>query len=386
MSRSLTAREYRLIPLDEEFDKNRKDAVSLQELYHTLLYHKKLVRRFFIAFVVLGLLAAIFTPNYYESEAVLMPEMKSQSGDAGNLLQSYGGFLGLGDIGSLGSSQEGVISPQVYPMIIQSPAFLDIILSDSLYFSERDTVLTGYEYFDNLYRPSFFELVGEYTVKLPSKFSPTQYPPSLPEWAREKMELESPIQLSDQKLKTVDRLSSQIDVELNIESGVLNVQVVMPDRAAAAQIIGNVINHLKHFVEEYSTQKAKEDLKFAEIQFEQARQYFEEKQEELATFLDQNSNISSARVRSREQKLQAEFDIAYNRYQNVSDKLLEAQVNVQEHTPVFKTIQELNVPATASGPNRPAIVILLAVIGLFLSFIVIAVADLLTKIRQKINS
>lgn len=372
--------------MDEEYDRNRNDAVSLKELYHTLLYHKKLIKRFLIAFILLGILAAIFTPNYYESEAVLMPEMKSQSSEAGSLLQSYGGFLGLGDVGSLGSGKEGIISPQVYPMIVKSPAFLNIILSDSLYFSEKDTVITGYDYFENLYRPSFFELVGEYTVKLPSKFSPVQYPPTLPEWVRDKMELGSPIQLSDRKLKTIDRLSDQIDVELNIESGVLNVKVVMPDRAAAAQIIGSVINHLKRFVEEYSTQKAKEDLEFAEIQFEQARQYFEEKQEELATFLDQNSNISSARVRSREQKLQAEFDIAYNRYQNVSDKLLEAQVNVQEHTPVFKTIQELNVPATASGPNRPAMVILLAVIGLFLSFIVIAVMDLFSKIRQKIYS
>lgn len=374
-----------MIPIEEEFDENRSDALDLGELYRTLLENRKIIKWVTAFFFALGILVAIFTPNQYESRVVLMPEMESQGSDAGSLLQSYGGFLGLGELGSLGSMNEGVIPPQVYPMIVQSPSFLHRILSEELYFSELEMTLSGYQYFEEFYRPAFFELLTDYTIKLPSRFSDPQYPPSLPDWVMTRIEVENPIVLSDKQLETIDLVKDRLEVILNVESGVLNISVVMPDRAGAAQFTNRIVSYLKEFLESYSTQKAKEDLEFTELQFDEARSYFDIKQEELATFLDQNSNISSAKVRAQEQKLQAEFDIAYNRYQNVSDKLLEARVKVQESTPVFKTIQELNVPATASQPNRPLLIIFLLALGLFFSFITVAVLDLWQKIGRKLE-
>jgi hypothetical protein len=343
-----------------------------------------LIKKVVALFFIVGVIAAIINPNEFESRSVLMPETKTSSTDAGNLLQTYGGILGLGGIGGMSDSKEGVIPPQVYPMIVNSPTFIDYLLREEFYFSELDTTISGYEFFEHFYRPTFFELIANYTVKLPSKIFGPQYPPELPDWLAEELTGEILIQLSDRELDIVQKMIDRIDVTLNVETGVLFISILFPDRAASAQVNRNMIHRLKEFVEEYSTQKAKEDLAFTEIQYEQAQQYFDEVQEELATFLDKNVNISSARVRAQEQKLMAEFDIAYNRYQNVSDRLLEAKVNVQENTPVFKTIQEVNVPTTASQPKRVMIIILFVITGFVVSFLMIAVRDVWQSIRYKI--
>lgn len=382
--KSLSAREYRLIPIDEEREKTSDNAVDMVELYHTLRDRSGLIKKIVLFFFIAGLAAAIINPNEFLSEAVLMPETKSSSTDAGSLLQTYGGVLGLGGLGSLSEGKEGVIPPQVYPMIVNSPAFIDYTLREEIYFSELDTTITGYKFFEEFYKPTLFELIANYSIKLPSKIFGPQYPPVLPDWLAEEIDAERAIQLSDRELEIVKKMIKRIEVDLNVETGVLNMSILFPDRAAAAQLNRNMIERLKYFVEEYSTQKAKEDLAFTEIQYEQAQQFFDEAQEDLVSFLDKNTNISSARLRGEEQKLMAEFDIAYGRYQNVSDRLLEARVKVQEFTPVFKTIQEINVPTTANQPKRLIIIILSVIAGFVVSFLWIAGADVVQNIKRKL--
>lgn len=382
--KALSAREYRLVPMGEETDPNRKDAVDLVALYRKLISRSGLIKKIVAVFLFFGILAALLSPNEYLSESVLMPELKSSSSEAGSLLQSYGGMFGLGEMSALSSGKEDVIPPQVYPMIVQSPAFQHSLLNEQLYFSDLDTTITGYEYFERHYSPSLHELIADYTIKLPSKIWGPQYPPGLPDRLAADFLEENVIQLSDQQLEIVEKMNNRIEVSLNIESGVLYASALMPDRAASAQLNRNMIAKLKRFVEEYSTQKAKEDLEFAEVQYEQAQEFFEEAQQNLASFLDQNLNLSSARVMAREQRLQAEFDIAYNRFQNVSDRLLEAKVNVQELTPVFKTIQEVNVPVSTHRPHRIFIVLIALISGLFTAFIVIAGIDIYGKVKDKL--
>lgn len=345
--------------------------------------NKYWVYRITAVFFVLGFLIAVFGPVEYESESMLMPEMQQSEGSS-DMLQSYGGMLGLGGIGSLDLSEEGTIAPTVYPMIVESPSFQHELLNQSIYFSNLDTAVTGYEYFLNIHSPSLFKLIAEYTIKLPKKISGPRPPAEVPDWLREQFDGESVMQLTEDELEVVEDMNERIEIELDTETGVLTITTKMPDPVATAQVCRTVISMLKNFVKEYSTQKAKEDLAFAEIQYEQAQKRFEEAQSELAKFLDQNINLSTARGRSQEQRLQAEFDIAYNRYNNVSERLTEAKAKVQEQTPVFKVIQAVNVPSSPSEPKRIIILILSLIIGLFISFLVIAGRNIYFNIKSKI--
>lgn len=338
--------------------------------------HRKLIGQITAGVVLLGLLVALLSPVEYTSEALLMPEMKSSESSAGDLLESYGGMLGLGSMGSMDLSKEGTIAPEVYPKIVQSLSFQHQLLNHDIYFSERDTTVSGYTYFEDIRNLSVFELLAEYTIKLPQKLSSSEPSKPLPEWLREQFDEDAVVELTNEELEVIKDMQERVIIELESETGVLTVEATMPDAVAAAQVNRTVINMLKSFIKSYSTQKAKEDLVFAETQHQQAKERLEEVQGELASFLDQNLNLATAKSRAQEQRLEAEFDLAYNMYNRVSQQLMEAKMKVQEQTPVFKPLQSANVPMEKSKPQRMVIVILSFFLGLIISFLFIAGRDI----------
>ncbi|HLR31905.1 MAG TPA: hypothetical protein VK074_05410 [Fodinibius sp.] len=344
--------------------------------------HRGLAAKITGGFIIVGLLVALFSPVEYTSEALLMPEMKSSEGSAGDLLESYGGMLGLGSMGSMDLSKEGTIAPEVYPQIVQSLTFQHRLLEEDIYFSEQDTTVTGYTYFEDIHNPSLFELLIEYTIKLPGKLSSSESMQTLPDWLRKQFDEDAVVELKGDELEIINEMKERVDIELSTETGVLTVTAKMPDAIAAAQVNQKVINMLKGYIESYSTQKAKEDLVFAETQHQQARQQLEDVQGELASFLDQNMNLSTAKSRAQEQRLQTEFDLAYNMYNNVSQQLMEARMKVQEQTPVFKALQSVDVPIAHSEPQRILILVLSAIVGLIASFCFIAGRNIYHLVRQ----
>lgn len=346
--------------------------------------HRRLVTKITGVFVVLGLIIALFSPVEYTSEALLMPEMKSSENSPSDLLESYGGMLGLSNMGSMDMSKEGTIAPEVYPKIVQSLTFQHRLLEQDIYFSDLDTTVSGYKYFDDIYSRSLFELLLEYTIKLPKKFRSPAPLKTLPDWLRKQFDEDAVVELREDELEIIKDMKERVEIELSSETGVLTVTAQMPDAIAAAQVNSKVINMLKDFIESYSTQKAKEDLAFAQKQHEQARERFRKAQDELVTFLDQNVNLGTARSRAPEQRLQAEFDLAYDMYSNVSQQLMEAKMKVQEQTPIFKPLQSVDVPIEQSEPRRILILILSFLVGLVVSFLYIAGHDVYSKVKQQI--
>ncbi|SMO50943.1 Wzz/FepE/Etk N-terminal domain-containing protein [Fodinibius sediminis] len=354
------------------------------ELFRLLRDQRSLIARITGGFVFLGLLIALFSPVEYTSEALLMPEMKSSESSAGDLLESYGGMLGLGSMGGMDLSKEGTIAPEVYPKIVKSLGFQHNLLSQDIYFSEHDTTVSGYTYFEEVRTLSLFEFLIEYTIGLPRKFIGPSSPEQLPAWLRKEFDEDAVVELTNDELEVIKEMQERIAIELESETGVLTVEATMPDPLAAAQVNRKMINMLKRFIKSYSTQKAKEDLAFAETQHRQAQERLKEVQDELATFLDQNVNLATAKSRAREQRLQAEFDLAYNMYNSVSQQLMEAKMKVQEQTPVFKPLQSVNIPREKSEPQRILILLLSFFAGLAVSFLYIAGRNIYRNVSHKI--
>lgn len=331
-------------------------------------------------FLVLGLLIIVVSPKEFQSESLLMPEMQSSEGGAGSILQDYGGLLGLSGFGSMDLSQDGTLSPEVYPKVVESLTFQSELLSSEIYFSDIDTTLNLITYFDEWYTPSFFELVKEFTIQLPRKFKETR---PLPEHLLNLFERERLEHVSEKELEIIKELRERVQIELDVGTGIMTVSATLPDAVAAAQLCKSTITLLTDYLKNYRTQKAKQDLEFAEEQYEAGRQRFTEAQAALAEFLDQNVNLSTAKARAQEQLLQAEFDLAYNIYNNVAQKRVEARMKVQEKTPVFKTLQNVNVPLESSSVHPVILLVLLGFVGMAVSFIVISFKHIYSNLKQE---
>lgn len=296
--------------------------------------------------MVLGLLIAFLAPKEYSTSATMMPEMQSQQSGASGLLQQYGGMLGISGSQLTGGGQEGSIPPQLYPNIVQSLPYQVELMNTEVYFAEYDTTATVHEFFSEIHSP--FSLMGflkGYTIDLPGKIiglfkDEEEQDRPLPQ----KVDREAVLSLSKEQMETVKTLQQRLSVSVDQETGVLTLTSEFPDPRAAAEIGKTGINLLKENVEEYRTQKARQNLEFVQEQVEEARKRFEEAQNRLAEFRDSNINLATAKAQTREQELQSQYDLAFNLYNSLSQRLEQAKLDLQEETPVLSVLQPVSVP------------------------------------------
>lgn len=374
--------EYRLVPVDEWEAEDSENEIDLVELAKYCWDRRSLIYKVVAIGTVLGLLYMLTAPKNYKAEASLMPEYKTEGpSGASNLLQKYGGLIGI-DPGTY-SSNSNAIRVQLYPNIAQSLPFQLQLLNIPVTSTHYDTTVTAYSYFRDIHTPGILELLLTYTIKLPLTlkniaFPKESSPPS-------QVELDSTVvNISEEKMIIIEQMRERLNVQLNEETGIISVSAEMPEPVMAAKMADKAIEVLTNYLTDYRTEKAKIDLKFAKEQLAKAKERFRKAQLKLAEFRDSNMGSLTATALIKQQSLQSEYDLAFNLYNSLSQQYEQAKLRLQEETPVFKTLQPVQVPIkdTLSG----ALVLL---VSAFLSFIIIItwmiVSFIYQEYYQKIN-
>jgi uncharacterized protein involved in exopolysaccharide biosynthesis len=173
------------------------------------------------------------------------------------------------------------------------------------------------------------------------------------------------LNLSKEEFEVVETLRGKISASLDEKSGIVSVTVTLPDNVAAAAVTEYTIRELTEYLTEYRTEKVLRDLTFVEEQLATAEVRFEAAQLALAEFRDSNQGNLSARAQTDEQRLNSEYQIAFNLYNSLTQQYEEAKLKVQETTPVFKTLEPVQVPINdeTSGAMILIVFIMLSGIG-----------------------
>ncbi|MEX0719998.1 MAG: Wzz/FepE/Etk N-terminal domain-containing protein [Balneolaceae bacterium] len=361
--------EYRLVPVEEWDEKeNGEREIDLVELARHIWDSRKTIYKFVLVGIIIGLLVAFLSPKEYQSGATLMPEVESSQGGASSLLQRYGGLLGMSGNADLGS--EGFIPPQLYPQIVQSMPFQLQLLNTEVRFPEYDTTATVYDFFDEIHSPALLSYLTGYTIGLPGKIISLFREEAAERPLPRGFETDSVISVSKEQMEIIENMRERVSISLNEETGIINLTVEMPDPNAAAQVASTSIGLIREYVTNYRTRKAEQDLAFARQQLESSKQEFEEVQNQLAEFRDRNINLATARAQTQEQRLQSEYDLAFNVYNSVAQQVEQAKLKVQEQTPVVSVLQPVQVPVddTTSGAT---ILIIYTIFGVLLGLTVL---------------
>ncbi|MFP8490315.1 Wzz/FepE/Etk N-terminal domain-containing protein [Gracilimonas sp. Q87] len=355
--------EYRLVPAHEGYADYEEDEIDLIELAKTIWDNRVIIYKFVAIGVVLGLVVALLSPKEYKSNATLMPETQSSNAGASGLLQQYGGLLGIGGGASLEGG--GIIPPQLYPQMVQSMPFQLELLNTEVEFPRFETSATVYTFFDEVYAPvSVLSYVKQYTIGLPGKliglFKEEAAPRPLPKG----FETDSVISVTKGQMQIIENMRGRVSVSLDDESGIINLSITMPDPEAAAQLAQKSIGLIREYVVNYKTQKAEEDLVYAREQLEGAKEEFEAVQNRLAEFRDSNVNLSSARAQTQLQRLQSEYDLAFNVYNSLAQQVEQAKLKVQEQTPVVSVLQPVQVPVNDETSGAMILIVFVMLSGI----------------------
>jgi uncharacterized protein involved in exopolysaccharide biosynthesis len=366
--------EVRYVPI-EYMPKNMNEGeFDLVDLIMPIWDGRKTILKIVILFAFIGFFVALFSGEEFESEAILLPEVQqAQQGRAGQLLQQFGGAFGLGG-GSISNGTTSSLPPMIYPRIVNSLGFQAELLDNELHFGSYDVKTTLPDFFENHYKRPLTVLFIDYTIKLPftlrSSFSRNNGDLSTPELEDQRL-----LSFSQREMLLIDNIRDRISVNIDQESGLLNIRSKLPDARASAELNRAVIDILKEYAIEYSIEKSRQDLEFIEEQHESASERFRTAQISLADFRDQNITLSTARAQTELERLQDEKDLAYNVYNSLSQQLEQARLKVQEQTPVFTEIQTANIPTERSEPKRVLLLTMFVFIGAFISIIWVYIAS-----------
>ena len=328
---------------------HKDDEIDLIILLKIVFAARRFVIKTTILFAVLGVIFALFSPIKYTAFSTFMPQLSEAQTNS-----SLGGLASLAGINlsAIIGSQPQEISPSLYPKIAESApyrlALLDATVESNRTF--RDYILAQNS------AVSIFSLLKKYTIGLPGLLLNKQ--------ADNKEILDNSLfQITKEDKELFQILEQVVLIEVDDQEGLVFISVELADRMVAAQLAKAATELLQSNIIEFKSQSARNNLDFVQRQYELKKQEFEEIQDSIAKFKDQNLNITSTLYQNQLTRLESQFTVTSTVFQELAGQVEQAKIQVNKDTPIFRIIEPVSVPLERSKPNRTMIAIVFTFLG-----------------------
>lgn len=365
----------------EQEKHTEEQEIDLIEIAQKLWKNRKFILRVTGVFAILGLLVAISSPNIYTASCTMVPQTGEKS--SGGSLSGLAAMAGI-NLSSIGTSE--VLSPTVYPKILSNVNFQKELIYSKYHFKASKEPITLYEHYTDK-RNRSFNLIGtikKYTIGLPGVIIGAIKRESRQDNANDSSAITS---LTEKEEKIVKSLNQTISLTLDAKQGFITLTASMKEPLLTAEVAKKAQELLQKYITEFKIEKVAANLKFVEMNYEEAKKNFEEKQIELALFRDANKGLSSAIARTQEEKLTSEYNLLLGVYTELAKQKEQAKIEVTKTTPILTVIQPVTVPTEKSKPKRSMTLVLyiffglIAASGWILSYPVIQ--ERLKRVREK---
>jgi uncharacterized protein involved in exopolysaccharide biosynthesis len=356
-----------------------EDEIDLIAIAKTLWEGRKTIVKTTLIFMALGLFVAIFSEKEYTSTTKILPQSsdaKSIGGDLGSLAAMAG--VNLGNV----MGQSG-IPPILYPEILGSIAFQKELLQTKLSIEGQENKVTYYDYYLNIHTPSLLGYVKEYTVGLP-KLLMSEIKNLFKNQTFSSSEKKF-VSVSEDEFMMIDKLLENVSVVLDKQSEFVTISAVMPEPFAAAEMVESAKELLQKSIINIKIKKSLEKLNFIKKRHFEKEVEFKKAQEQLALFKDRNVVLNTASSRITVEKLQSDYELAYNIYSGLKKQLEACKIEVKEDTPVFSTIDPVSIPYEKSAPKRFLTLLIYTFFGIFLGISLIFGKSYLVKVKKKLQ-
>lgn len=345
----------------QDTQQTAEEEIDLVEIIRKLWKNRKLILRVTLAFMVLGVLVALFSPKEYSAGSTMVPQTSEKK--VGGGLSGLAAMAGI-NLGDIGGGE--VLSPKMYSKILESIPFQKELMQTPIKFEEYGQPVTLFDYFTNedYKKFSLGGAVKKYTIGLPGVIMKAVR-------GEKEDEVYNPESLGTLQTLTlkekqcVEALKGAVTLNLNEKEGYVQLTAAMPEPLAAAQLAERVQTLLQRYITEFKIEKVQSNLDFVQERFDEAKRDFEQIQQERAVFKDANKNISSARAQTQEEQLDTRYNLALSVYSELAKQLEQAKIQVKETTPILTVIDPVTIPLERSKPKRALILVLFTFLGGF---------------------
>ena len=340
--------EEHLIPEEES-------SIDFVKIFNDLKKYKKLYLKVLGIAAVVAVVYTISLPNYYKCTVKLSPEISSRRSSSS--LASLASSFGVNISGAMGNSTEALF-PTLYPDLMNSVTFHTQLFSIKVHRDKETEEMTYFDYLSKEQKsPWWSQAIGGTMKAVFSLFASD----------KEKTEKTSvdPFRLTKKQAAIIRSMKKRIVCDVDKKTMVITIDVTDQDPLIAATLADSVQHHLQHFITDYRTKKARNDLEFSRKVYDEAQQRYNEASRRYASFSDSNQRLFLESVRSQQTKLSQELQIQSQVYMQASAQLQQAELDVQKETPAFTVLEPATVPVRKAGPKRAQ----MCIIFLFLAFL-----------------
>lgn len=338
-------------------EENNIKQLDLAACWKKILHQKKLFGIVLPCVLALSCILVLSIPRTYSSTVKLAPEASSSGlgslGSLGAMASSFGIDL------SSAMSSSDAISPELYPDMVSSMDFRTSLFKVKIK-TQAANPYEGYYYDYLAYHQkepwwtscvkgvvSLFKKDTEIKgIKHLNAFMPTK-----------------------EQIKIANSIDDKIECKVDKKTNVITISVTDQDPLVCATIADSVQKKIQQFIIDYRTKKAKNDLKYTQQLYENAKAKYVKSRQKYGAFGDANEDLVLQSYKLKSEDLENDMQLQFNSYQALATQLQAAKAKVQERTPAFTILQTPYVPVKPVGPKRMLIVFLcMAFTTLGLSF------------------
>ena len=263
-------------------------------------------------------------------------------------LSSLASTLGI-DLGMSINNTSDAMRPALYPELMSSVDYKAALLKVKVKPKDSEQEFSYYDYLKDFQKRTWWasamkSLFGQ------SKVDTTKLDPH---------------RMTKRQAAIAKTVGRKISCSVNKKTSVITISVKDYDPEVCTTIADSAMVLLQQFITDYRTRKARVDLEFNQKMYSEAKIKYDKARIDYAHYVDANLNSFLESVRQKRSSLETEMQLQRNIYQQVSARLKQAEMKVQEDTPAFAVVQASTVPVKKTGPKRSVMCLFV----LFLAFI-----------------
>lgn len=322
-----------------------------------------------IIFAILGIWVAFQIPKIYKANVKLAPETNTN-----NLLSGVSSLASMVGLYNDANPNGDAIYPEIYPVLMSSNDFIIGVLSVPVETLDKSVHTTYYDYLKKHQKQTWWakqtsEINKYFTKKFGDKNSTT----------RTDSTKINPFELTKDQFNIVNSVKENILCSVDKKTNVIDIEVTSQDPLVSATIADSVKQRLQIYITRYRTSKARNDLKYMENLYKEAKKNYEDARKKYALFCDENTDVILESVKSTQEDLENDMQLKYNIYTQLVQQLEMAHAKLQERVPAFTVVQSATVPVKHANMPKLYILITFLLLGWLL-----AVAILIIRHRQEI--
>tara|TARA_B100000886_G_scaffold333993_1_gene288873 strand:- start:1669 stop:2739 length:1071 start_codon:yes stop_codon:yes gene_type:complete len=338
-----------------------EDTIDIIYLLNFVWSKKKLISKFSILFLIVGIIISLNIKNKYQSSISFYPDYNTVNN---NQISGLAGLVGINLNEQINSNN---IPVNLYPNIIGSASFKKKLLATEI--NLDDEIISYKKYLLNEDISTLDQIIQIIQFPLNQlKLFLNNF--SLKKIKKKEIEEFVLLELSSEEYYLHKLLNNIISLKI-YEEGYVELTVIDNNPNISSTITDQAYNLLQEKIIDHKIKKLNDVYKFIENQLKLRKKELYRLQDSLAIFSDSNKNIKSDLFQNKLERIKSEYNLSISIYNELSLNKEKTAIEVKRNTPIFTIINPVVKPNERFYPNRRSIVILFTLVGFSLSILFI---------------